>query len=276
LVNGFSEKPISLSLLLPENPSYHIPLIFVHGFKGFKDWGHFPLVMQMLADNDIPVVSFNFSHNGTTPEHPTEFADLEAFGQNNYSIELDELGIVMDFLDDLPLLKEKGISPSQYTLLGHSRGGGISILKAAQDSRVKGLITWAAVAAFGLFFDAAVVEQWKKEGVIFSYNARTQQEMPLYYQLYEDLLNNEDRLNILKAASRIQIPWQIAHGTDDATVPLDAAKQLQQACPSSELIVVEGANHTFGGKHPWGKDALPEHTMLISEQAISFVKEFRR
>lgn len=273
LIEGFGGKPISVTLQLPEQPEVKIPVIFVHGFKGFKDWGHFPLALKMLADNGIPVISFNFSHNGTTPEHPSDFADLEAFGRNNYSIELKELGRVMDFLDDSPWLKEYGVMSDRYILLGHSRGGGISILKAAQDSRVVGLISWASVAAFGSLFDASILDYWKKEGVIFTHNARTRQDMPLYYQLYEDLQNNKERLDILKAAAQIEIPWQIVHGTEDSTVPLDAARQLHAACPSSALIIVEGANHTFGGKHPWEMEVLPEHTKIIAEKAMDLIGE---
>jgi pimeloyl-ACP methyl ester carboxylesterase len=272
LIEGFGGKPIAITLRFSDLLKINIPVIFVHGFKGFKDWGHFPLVLQMLADNGIPVISFNFSHNGTTPEHPTDFVDLEAFGRNNYSIELEELGMVMDYLNDSPSLKEHGVISGQYILLGHSRGGGISILKAAQDSRVVGLITWASVSAFGSLFDPSIVDHWKQEGVIFTHNARTGQDMPLYYQLYEDLQNNQQRLDILKAAAQIEIAWQIVHGTEDATVPMDAALQLHAACPTSTLIIMEGANHTFGGKHPWELGVLPEHTWMITQRAIEMVK----
>lgn len=271
-INGCAGKPITITVYIPQKMGSGTPLIFVHGFKGFKDWGHFPLTFKMLADNGIPVISFNFSHNGTTPEHPADFADLEAFGRNNYSLELYELGMVMDFLDDSPLLKEHGVISGQYILFGHSRGGGISILKAAHDSRVVGLISLASVAAFGSLFDPSMLDYWKQEGVIFTHNARTRQDMPLYHQLYEDLQNNKERLDILKAAAQIDVPWQIVHGTEDATVPLDAARQLHAACPSSALIILEGANHTFGGKHPWEKDELPEHTLMIIQKAIEMVK----
>ncbi|WP_435524823.1 hypothetical protein [Chryseobacterium indoltheticum] len=43
-------------------------------------------------------VKFNFSHNGTTVEDPENFADLEAFGNNNYSKELSDLGVLSTIL----------------------------------------------------------------------------------------------------------------------------------------------------------------------------------
>lgn len=43
-----------------------LPLvIFCHGFKGFKDWGCFPYMMDKLAAEDNFCVWFNFSYNGT-------------------------------------------------------------------------------------------------------------------------------------------------------------------------------------------------------------------
>ena len=53
-----------------------VPLvIFAHGFQGFKDWGSWPLAAEIFASKGFPFLKFNFSHNGTTPAHLTEFVD---------------------------------------------------------------------------------------------------------------------------------------------------------------------------------------------------------
>ena len=46
-----------------------------------------------FADAGFVFVKFNLSHNGTTIEHPIDFVDLEAFGNNNFAKELDDLGV---------------------------------------------------------------------------------------------------------------------------------------------------------------------------------------
>lgn len=62
-----------------------LPLvIFAHGYKGYKDWGAWNLMAEKFAESGFFLVKFNFSHNGTTVENPTEFGDLEAFGNNNF------------------------------------------------------------------------------------------------------------------------------------------------------------------------------------------------
>jgi predicted alpha/beta-fold hydrolase len=56
-------------------------VIFVHGFKGFKDWGTHSLVARYFAEHGFRFLKFNFSHNGTTPEHPVDFLYLIAFSE---------------------------------------------------------------------------------------------------------------------------------------------------------------------------------------------------
>ena len=76
-------RSITYDIRYIENGQPKPILIFVHGFKGFKDWGPFNLVSEYFADLKYVFLKFNLSHNGTTPEAPLEFADLEAFGENN-------------------------------------------------------------------------------------------------------------------------------------------------------------------------------------------------
>lgn len=147
-------------------------LIFVHGFKGFKDWGHFNLMAQLFAEAGFVCVKFNFSHNGTTVENPIGFDDLKSFGNNNYILELDDLKKVMDWVLTVDDLKNE-INANEIFLLGHSRGGGIAVLIAGEDKRVKKLVTWAAVSDFINRNKKRTIETWEKDGVVYTTNART-------------------------------------------------------------------------------------------------------
>ena len=52
-------------------------IIFLHGFKGFKDWGFVPYLGDYLSDNGFFVITFNFSHNGVG-RNSTDFNELES------------------------------------------------------------------------------------------------------------------------------------------------------------------------------------------------------
>jgi uncharacterized protein len=248
-------------------------VIFSHGFKGFKDWGPFDLVAEKFAEAGFVYVKFNFSHNGTTIDHPLDFADLEAFGNDNLSIEMDDLGVVIDWVcsSDFPLGSREFTTEDLY-LMGHSRGGGISILKAKEDSRVKKVCTWASVNEFSKYWTNEELEKIKREGIAFIGNARTKQMMPIKWQMYENYFANLDRLFVPDAVRRLQIPLFIIHGTKDETIPVEAAVEMSQWNKSSELLILENANHNFGGKHPYTEHDLTNDLDVAVNASIDFFK----
>ena len=250
-------------------------VIFQHGFKGFKDWGTFNAIADELALAGCVVAKFNGSHNGTTPDQPTHFADLEAFARNTYSIELDDLLHVIEWLTTPGhALPESEIDRSRCVLIGHSRGGGICLLAAAQSARVTCGILWASVADFAQRFTADQYLEWKEKGRILIWNSRTEQHMPLDALLMEDYHRHIDRLEIKRAAEQLLIPVLAIHGTEDETVFIEEAEKLPEWNPRIRLQTIEGANHTFGGSHPWDDDnPLPLHTVQLLEQTLDFIDE---
>jgi len=262
VIKGKHEKPILIDVFYIESNQPKPIVIFSHGFKGFKDWGHFNIVARKFAEAGFVFVKFNFSHNGTTPDNPLEFVDLEAFGNNNYSKELDDLGCVIDWV-------ENGKIGASIYLLGHSRGGGITILKANEDDRIKKIVTWSAVSDFASRFPEDDT-RFKKEGVVYVLNARTKQQMPLYYQFVEDFYQNKQRLDIPAAVKNLNIPQLIIHGTDDEAVPVEEAKRMKQWNPNAELLLIEKAGHTFGAKHPSPDEDLPVDAQRVVEASVDF------
>src|SRR6202000_722547 len=111
-------------------------VIFAHGFKGFKDWGGTNLVAEYFAQHGFRYLKFNFSHNGTTADKPIDFADLIAFSDNTFSIELEDLKAVIDFACNGSVMR----TAASVNLIGHSMGGGISIVKTAEDTRISKLV----------------------------------------------------------------------------------------------------------------------------------------
>ena len=103
-------------------------------------------------------------------------------------------------------------------------------------------------------------------------NMRTKQKMRLNYSLLEDLEKNKDRLDIEKAADKINVPWLIIHGTEDLAVDHSNAETLYSAGSQQrkKLIIMEQTGHTFGAAHPFADttDALEKVITLI----MDFVK----
>lgn len=240
-------------------------IIFCHGYKGYKDWGAWNIFSKQLVNEGFCVLKFNFSHNGGTIDNPIDFPDLEAFGQNNYQKELDDLGDVIDWVcsnNDF----SKYLDATNITLMGHSRGGGVAILKASEDNRIKKLVTLAAVSDFkSRFPKGSDLSEWEKNGVRYILNGRTKQKMPHYYQFYTNFLENEARLDVNKAEANLLIPHVIFHGDNDEAVAVEEAYRLKELNPNAELKILKGVNHTFGSSHPYLNENLPKDLMKCLE-----------
>lgn len=256
--------PIRADLHRPEGEG-PFPLVLVaHGFKGFKDWGFFPHLAEELAGRGLAALRFNFARNGVG-EDPLAFDRLDLFRENSLSRELCDLE---DLLSALP--EFEGVDPSRLGLFGHSRGGGIALLFAAGETRIRSLVTWAAVARFDRFFTPAVLEDWKAAGEYGIVNARTGQTMPLGMDLHRDLTERIARFDVERAAKDLQAPHLIIHGTQDEAVPSGDAEQIHGASEGrANLLMVEGAGHTFGAVHPFA-GTTEELTRAVNATADHF------
>ncbi len=277
-LKGSEDKPILVDLVFEETQSQKPLVVFVHGYKGYKDWGVFGKMDNAFTKEGFALLKFNFSHNGGTPEQPIDFPDLEAFGENNYTKELDDLQTVLDWITENSTYEkeyEKEIDTKHIILIGHSRGGGIATLTASKDTRVKKLVTWAAVSTLNrtMFQEGPELEKWKKDGVMYIVNGRTKQQMPHYIQFYHDYMKNEDLLNIEKSCKNIEIPHIIIHGDQDEAVPLFHAENLYRWSTKSILSVIPEANHVFGAKQPWTEKEFPEHFQDVLDKTLTFLKD---
>ena len=222
-------------------------VLVLHGFKGFKDWGMFPPLSQRLAQAGFIVVSPNLSGSGVDDEG--DFSLPERFGHNTFSAELEDVRRVIDAL----MAGQLGVpTPSTLGLVGHSRGGGIAVLHAARDPRVRALVTWAAISSVERW-PSAQRSSWRAAGRTDIQNARTGQVLPLYTDVLDDIERNASALDIEAAGRRIRIPWLLIHGTEDESVRFAEAERLKAASarPDTRLLPIQGGGHTFGAVHPW-------------------------
>jgi uncharacterized protein len=254
---------------VPDGARPATAIVVVHGFKGFKDWGFFPHAAERLAAAGHAVVSFNFSRNGVGEDLET-FSELDKFGANTFTLELDELRSVLDRVASGDLL---GWAPERIGLLGHSRGGGQAVLATAEDERVTSLVTWAAISSFDRWTDETK-EDWRREGRIWIANLRTRQEMPLDVALLEDFETHRDRLDIVNAARRVRVPWLVVHGLSDETVALADGEALVDASASAWPLWVEGAGHTFETRHPFEGEP-PEFERALTATVEHFARTLR-
>ena len=245
-------------------------LIFCHGFKGFKDWGHFNLIADEFCNSGMIVLKFNFTHNGGTVKDVIDFPDLESFAENNYLKELKDIHHM------IYLVQTGGVALKNWNgeiyLLGHSRGGGMVTIAAYENRNVSKVVSWAGISdCISRLPEEKELMEWKSKGVKFIVNGRTHQNMPMNYQFVESLVQNTNRLSIEKASRNMDKPHLIVHGTEDMAVDLEDAKSIHSWSLNSKIEIIDGANHVFGAKHPWNEKYLPSHTKKAIERTIGFL-----
>jgi pimeloyl-ACP methyl ester carboxylesterase len=214
------------------------------------DWGFFPLLCDRLAERGMAALAFNASGSGIGTDGES-FSEPDAFRSDTLSRQLEDVQRVRD----LALRGGVGaLSPTRRAVFGHSRGGGVAIVHAAEDGGYRAVATWAALDGFDRW-DATTKELWRRVGVLPVLNARTGQELPMGVGMLEDFERNAARFDVRACAARLRARLLLVHGSDDEAVPLASSRALHAAAPHSELRVVAGQGHTLGATHPLGRPA---------------------
>ncbi|GKU77991.1 S9 family peptidase [Paenibacillus sp. L3-i20] len=239
-------------------------LLLLHGFKGFKDWGFFPYAAEQFAKLGYAVITFNFSHSGV---NEIDFDELDKFGEATHTKEQLDIQAVVDAIREESLPLSSYMDIDRMFIVGHSRGGGNSVLFAAASSRVKAVVAWNGIAECNLFGEAFRA-QVLKDGIGYVANARTKQQMPIKAVFFEDLDSHKEQYNIVAQAAASAVPMLFIQGDMDSEFIRSGYDRLQAAAPHHQFVTIEGADHTFGARHPFAG------TTNELEQAITLTDRF--
>ena len=259
--------PIYYDLYFPEDSKQdNLPVIlFLHGFKGFKDWGAFPDGCRELSKAGFAVLAINFSLNGVG-ESMTEFDQLDLFARETLSQDLEDVGTV------LKALKDKDITAQDFSLdtntigvLGHSRGGHTAVAASAEYPEIKCLVTWSAVADYNARWSDGMINDWEEKGVTEIKNGRTGQIMPVKDVVYKDAIENADRLMAVKRVRELDIPALFVHSEGDEGVHYSEAEKLYEHCSAEDkkIELIPDSGHTFNTAHPFEDEEFPEEFATV-------------
>ena len=249
-------------------------IIFIHGFKGFKDWGFVPYLGDYFSRNGFFVITFNFSHNGVG-RNSVDFNELGKFAENSYSREISETNDIIQayyngFFGEVN-------SSNKIGLLGHSRGGGVTIVSASTNAAASSLVTWSSIAKFDRWTDRHK-EEWREKGYFEVLNTRTNQLMRMNRSFIDDIEKNSHKLLDLKLGLKnLNIPHLIVHGDQDLAVPVSEAESLYLWSNKSqtELLKIAGTGHTFDIKHPF-EGSTTAFDMVLDKTNHFFQKSLNR
>lgn len=243
-------------------------ILYLHGFKAYKDWAFVPFMASHFVEQGYNCLCFNFSHNGIGADGET-FTDFAAFEQNTFSLELSETLEVIHLLAHTDFFGRYLSKP--IGLVGHSRGGGLALLAGQQSRDIKAVCSWAAISKFNRY-NKAQKEQWKRQGYLEVKNSRTGQIFRLGRKLLDDVeKNHRKHLNVQQAVRDLNKPLLLVHGATDETVPYFEGEELNIfSDPSmSQMSLIPGGTHTFGTKHPF-EGSTPAFDLVLKQTTNFF------
>jgi pimeloyl-ACP methyl ester carboxylesterase len=244
-------------------------IIFIHGFKSFKDWGFIPQVCKEFATSGAISLNFDFPENGIINPEKLKY-DPEVFRTQTLSKMMEDTAVVEAFVrKEMSKLTKDQFNGKVY-LVGHSLGAAVAVLAAAKyNLKAEKIIMWNSIAKLDRNTQRQKNE-WVKNEYIDIKIQGTDIVLPLDVTYLTDKEIHGD-LAIIEAIEKIQQKILIVHGKEDLTSKLEEGELLKKhAGDKAEYFVIDNTGHTFGADHPF-QHVTPSLAEAI-EKTISFVK----
>jgi dienelactone hydrolase len=186
------------------------PLIIIaHGYGGSMD--PYENLSIDLAENGFVVYRFDFYNTASRTDIP--------FDKVTVTNTLATLSFVMQ-----KLKQHSDVKKDDVGILGHSIGGALAYLQAAQDPDIKALVLLAPVTEWGHTFAG----------------------------LREEFREDANRYKLDDYAGKVKIPTLILLGTEDNSIKReDIDKLVKSLGGEKRLVLIDGASHHFDTLEHW-------------------------
>ena len=118
-------------------------------------------------------------------------------------------------------------------------GGAVGVLRAAQDDRIRWLVSLAGMVHTRAFADREFGDVTAGQGFMWD-----EPDCPLS-QVFIDDMHRID--SVLGAAGEIAVPWLLVHGTDDDVVPVQDSFDVVSGAGDQMAIQSESMSTDPGG-----------------------------
>lgn len=210
-------------------------MVMLHGTASQKNevGGLYQRLAIYLAESGYGSLRIDFAGTGDSP------VDYSLYSLSSAS---RDTKTALDFLAAQP-----AIDSGRMGLVGFSQGGLIAQLVAAQDARVKSLVTWSSVAGNGTGVMQFLFDQYYAEAKANGYAevkfAWRSQPLNFGLQWFDEVKNN----NSLDQMKNYTGKLLALAGDADPIVPYVSSINLMKAAGSSDAqaIIIKGADHMF-------------------------------
>jgi pimeloyl-ACP methyl ester carboxylesterase len=194
-------------------------VILAHGLTGNMDRPLLVALADGLSACGWPCLRISFSGNGGSQGR---------FEDSCITKQIADLKAVLDSVPDYV----------QIAYAGHSMGAAVGVLTAAEDLRIRALVSLAGMVRTDDFVEREFGGQTPGRDLMWD-----EAGCPLSENFVEDLKSIGD---VLSAATTVTQPWLLVHGDADDLVPVKDSRDAHSAAVcSKKLLEIPGAGHSF-------------------------------
>lgn len=215
------------------NQGGHCPLIVIcHGFIGSRIGVDrlFVNASRKFAAAGYMVLRFDYAGCGESTGE---------YGENGLESMIEQTRVVLDYALDIDY-----VDINRVTLLGHSLGGAVALLTAAQDRRVKTLLLWSAVAH--PFNDILRIVGQNTYDDSVRYGTADYMGYTFRPAFFDSLSAHQPFAALRKFSGDVFL----AHGTSDRVIPADYCSLYQKlfwmrSFGQCDMELIFQADHTY-------------------------------
>lgn len=239
-------KSFELATLISGNEDSKYLALLIPGRLDTKDYSNFKSHLQYLAKRRFLAIAFDPPGIWESP------GSIDLYTTTNYIKSVNEL---IEYFGDHPTL-----------LLGHSRGGAVSIIVAAENEAVIGLIAVMPNLGPPLTPDPKKI----RNGYKMSYRdqppgdnkTKKQKEFRLPIAYFED----GEKFNPADVLQNLQKPKMIIFGSKDELIDPETTRQICLKAPEPKIMKELNSGHDYRYS--------PEAIQRVNELVGEFVDKF--
>lgn len=203
-------------------------VVLLHGFGGYKEQAHLSKLAQELNHAGVAALRFDATGIGESDgEHP------ERFRLETYRRDIDAcLDAVVTY---------EGVDPKSVGIWGHSLGGLLGVITAAEDTRVLSVcaVSPPHVAGQGVSAKTAL-ELWQEQGWIVKFNPHHGMvRFPF------SCMDGAASWNGIEAAGRLEVPLLVIAGNRDRVILDKESHQIAEAASNASFLCLGELDHGY-------------------------------
>ena len=223
---------IAMEMYLPISDTPVPAVLLFHGFTGYKESPDLVDISAKLATKGICAVRFTATGMGDsdgTLSHDYSFTNFRSDSEIIYNY----------------VTHDEQIDAERIGVFGHSLGGTLTVLFAADHQEIRALCAVSPVAAFRNSYYGIVAAEWKTKGYFEKVSGRDGKILQIPYRFFEDMELPEH--DVLQAAQKVTAKRiLIIAGDADSEVPLTETEKVFAALPGkTEFRIIPGMVHKY-------------------------------